>query len=123
MAEKAGMVTKLDLPPGNYIKVGEPLFTMVTDDSWRAIAYFKETALHRIRTGQKAKIELVAYPGHVFHGVVQGVGWGITQQVQQWSPSIPQTRQGEAMISEVYLSARQLSNRPGSVCLKDSPSE
>ena len=52
----------------------------VTDDSWRAIAYFKETVLHKIRPGQKAKIELVAYPGHVFHGVVQGVGWGITEQ-------------------------------------------
>jgi membrane fusion protein, multidrug efflux system len=61
MAEKAAMVTNLDLPPGNYIKVGEPLFTMVTDDSWRAIAYFKETVLHKVRTGQKAKIELVAY--------------------------------------------------------------
>src|SRR6202048_3460799 len=89
MAEKAGMVTNLDLPPGNYIKVGEPLFTMVTDDSWRAIAYFKETVLHKIRPGQKAKIELVAYPGHVFHGVVQGVGWGITQQDVVLSDSLP----------------------------------
>ena len=89
MAEKAGMVTNLNLPPGNYIKVGEPLFTMVTDDSWRAIAYFKETVLHKIRPGQKAKIELVAYPGHVFHGVVQGVGWGITQQDVVVSGSLP----------------------------------
>ena len=89
MAEKAGMVTNLNLPPGNYIKVGEPLFTMVTDDSWRAIAYFKETVLHKIRPGQKAKIELVAYPDHVFHGVVQGVGWGITQQDVVLSDSLP----------------------------------
>jgi multidrug resistance efflux pump len=89
MAEKSGMVTNLDLPPGNYIKVGEPLFTMVTDDSWRAIAYFKETVLHKIRTGQKAKIEVVAYPGHVFRGVVQGVGWGITQQDVVLSDSLP----------------------------------
>src|SRR5260221_6412360 len=89
MAEKAGMVTNLDLPPGNYIKVGEPLFTMVTDDSWRAIAYFKETVLHKIRTGQKAKVEIVAYPGHVFHGVVQGVGWGVTQQDVVLADSLP----------------------------------
>jgi RND family efflux transporter MFP subunit len=89
MAEKAGMVTNLNLPPGNYIKVGEPLFTMVTDDSWRAIAYFKETVLQKIRTGQKAKIELVAYPGHIFHGVVQGVGWGVTQQDVVLSDSLP----------------------------------
>jgi RND family efflux transporter MFP subunit len=89
IAEKGGMVTNLNLPPGNYIKVGEPLFTMVTDDSWRAIAYFKETVLHKIRPGQKAKIELVAYPDHVFHGVVQGVGWGITQQDVVASDSLP----------------------------------
>jgi RND family efflux transporter MFP subunit len=89
IAEKGGMVTNLNLPPGNYIKVGEPLFSMVTDDSWRAIAYFKETVLHKIRPGQKAKIELVAYPDHVFHGVVQGVGWGITQQDVVASDSLP----------------------------------
>ena len=34
-------------------------------------------------------IELVAYPGHVFHGVVQGVGWGITQQDVVVSDSLP----------------------------------
>lgn len=89
IAEKTGMVTNLNLPPGNYIKVGEPLFTMVTDDSWRAIAYFKETMLHKIRAGQNAKIELVAYPGHIFHGVVQGVGWGVTQQDVVLSDSLP----------------------------------
>ncbi|HYZ74485.1 MAG TPA: HlyD family secretion protein [Chthoniobacterales bacterium] len=89
IAEKGGMVTNLNLPAGNYIKIGEPLFTMVTDDSWRAIAYFKETVLHKIRPGQKAKIELVAYPDHVFHGVVQGVGWGITQQDVVLSDSLP----------------------------------
>src|ERR1700730_19182251 len=89
MGENVVMVTNLYLPPGNYIKVGEPLFTMVTDDSWRAIAYFKETVLHKIRIGQKATIEVVGYPGHVFHGVVQGVGWGITQQDVVLSASLP----------------------------------
>jgi multidrug resistance efflux pump len=93
IAEKTGMVTNLNLPPGNYIKVGEPLFTMVTDDSWRAIAYFKETVLPKIKTGQKAKIELVAYPGHIFHGLVQGVGWGVTQQDVVLSDSLPKVDQ------------------------------
>ena len=93
MGEKSGMVTNLNLPPGNYIKIGEPLFTLVTDDSWRAIAYFKETVLQKIRIGQKAKIELVAYPGRIFHGVVQGVGWGVTQQDVALSDSLPKVDQ------------------------------
>ena len=93
IAEKTGMVTNLNLPPGNYIKVGEPLFTMVTDDSWRAIAYFKETVLPKIKPGQKARIELVAYPGRIFHGVVQGVGWGVTQQDVVLSDSLPKVDQ------------------------------
>jgi hypothetical protein len=62
MAEKAGMVTNLDLPPGNYIKVGEPLFTMVTDDSWRAIAYFKET-VGVVWLSCSAVTQINAHPG------------------------------------------------------------
>jgi multidrug resistance efflux pump len=48
IAEKAGLATNLYLPPGNYIKVGEQPLTMVPGDLWKAIAYFKETVLHKM---------------------------------------------------------------------------
>ncbi len=49
-------------------------------DSWRVVAYYKETQLKQIRPGQLADVYLPAYPGVRLEGSVQGIGWGIEQQ-------------------------------------------
>jgi len=73
-------VTDLDLSPGSYASVGSPMLSLVNTDSWRIVAYYKETQLDRIRPGQPASIYLPAYPGVRFEGSVQGIGWGVEQQ-------------------------------------------
>jgi len=73
-------VTGLNLPPGNYVSVGEPLFTLVTTTTWRITGNFLETDLARIKPGQKAVIRLQSYPDHRLEGVVEGISWGIAQQ-------------------------------------------
>jgi multidrug resistance efflux pump len=75
-----GYVTDLDLSPGSYASVGAPVLSLVNTDSWRAIAYYKESQLERIRPGQAAAVYLPAYPGVRFEGSVQGIGWGVEQQ-------------------------------------------
>jgi multidrug resistance efflux pump len=75
-----GFVTDLDLSPGSYASVGSPLLSLVNTDSWRVVAYYKETQLERIRPGQAAVVYLPAYPGVRFEGSVQGIGWGVEQQ-------------------------------------------
>ncbi len=75
-----GFVTDLDLSPGSYASVGSPLLSLVNTDSWRVVAYYKETQLERIRPGQPATVYLPAYPDARFEGSVQGVGWGVEQQ-------------------------------------------
>jgi len=75
-----GLVTDLDLSLGSYANVGSPLLSLVNTDSWRVVAYYKETQLARIRPGQPAAVYLLAYPGIRFEGSVQGVGWGVEQQ-------------------------------------------
>jgi multidrug efflux system membrane fusion protein len=75
-----GYVTDLDLSPGSYASVGSPLLSLVNSDSWRVVAYYKETQLERIRPGQPVAVYLPAYPGVRFEGSVQGVGWGVEQQ-------------------------------------------
>jgi len=73
-------VTDLDLSPGSYAAVGSPMLSLVNTDSWRVVAYYKETQLERIRPGQPASVYLPAYPGVRFEGSVQGIGWGVEQQ-------------------------------------------
>ncbi len=75
-----GLVTDLTLSPGTYASVGSPLLSLVDTDSWRVVAYYKETQLARIRPGQPATVYLPAYPGVRFKGSVQGIGWGVEQQ-------------------------------------------
>jgi multidrug efflux system membrane fusion protein len=75
-----GLVTDLDLSPGSYASVGSPMLSLVNTDSWRVVAYFKETQLERIRPGQPASVYLPAYRDARFEGSVQGIGWGVEQQ-------------------------------------------
>ncbi len=92
-----GPVTNLNLPAGNYVTAGQPLFTLVDGRSWRVLAYFKETQIERMCPGQPVEVRLFSYPGRVFRGVVQGIGWGIYQsdgapasgtQLPQVSPTV-----------------------------------
>ena len=75
-----GYVTNLTLSRGSYANVGSPILSLVDTDSWRVVAYLKETQLRRIQPGQTAIVHLPAYPGVRFDGRVQGIGWGIQQQ-------------------------------------------
>jgi multidrug resistance efflux pump len=75
-----GYVTDLTLSPGSYATVGSPMLSLVNTDSWRVVAYMKETQLREIRPGQPTRLYLPAYPGVRFDGIVQGIGWGVEQQ-------------------------------------------
>jgi membrane fusion protein, multidrug efflux system len=75
-----GYVTALDLSLGSYASVGSPMLSLINTDSWRIVAYFKETQLERVLPGQSVVIFLPAYPGLRFEGLVQGIGWGVEQQ-------------------------------------------
>lgn len=79
-AVQDAFITGLNLPPGNYVSVGEPLFSLVTTTTWRITGNFLETDLARIKPGQEAVIRLQTYPDHRLKGVVEGISWGIEQQ-------------------------------------------
>jgi multidrug efflux system membrane fusion protein len=75
-----GYVTDLSLSLGSYASVGSPMLSLVNTDSWRVIAYMKETQLRVIEPGLPTRLFLPAYPGVRFEGRVQGIGWGVEQQ-------------------------------------------
>jgi RND family efflux transporter MFP subunit len=64
-----GIVTNLDLHPGDYLAPGSQALALLDTDSLRVEGYFEETKLHRIRVGDKAKIRLMGderdMEGHV----------------------------------------------------------
>jgi membrane fusion protein (multidrug efflux system) len=58
-----GIITNLTLRPGDYIKTGTPIFSLVETDHLWVEANFKETDLTHVRPGQTASVEIDTYPG------------------------------------------------------------
>jgi membrane fusion protein, multidrug efflux system len=75
-----GYVTNLNIAVGQYANEGRDVLSLVDDRVWYVIANFRENFLAHIRIGMSTEVFLLAYPGHVFRGHVQGVGWALYQE-------------------------------------------
>lgn len=75
-----GYVTNLFSRIGDYVHKGQTLFAVVDTDHWWVITRYRETVLRRIKVGDKVKIHIDMYPGRMFTGVVDSVGWGINRR-------------------------------------------
>jgi membrane fusion protein (multidrug efflux system) len=73
-APVAGIVSKKAVEVGQFVQAGQPLLAIVqgNGETWVG-ANFKETQLARMHPGQKAEIEVDAYPGVTFHGQVESL--------------------------------------------------
>jgi membrane fusion protein (multidrug efflux system) len=75
-APVAGIVSKKNVEVGQFVQAGQPLLAIVQSGGQENVwvgANFKETQLAQMRPGQKAEIEVDAYPGTVFHGRVESL--------------------------------------------------
>jgi membrane fusion protein (multidrug efflux system) len=71
-ADQPGRVVQLSAAVGQYAQPGTNLTMFVPDDIW-VWANFKETQLDAMRPGQKAAIDIGAYPEHAIRGHVASV--------------------------------------------------
>ena len=72
-----GVVTQVSrLQVGQMVFPGAPMVSIVRDGSARVEANFKETDLNHMRPGQRAEIEIDAYPGLKLQGHVESIGAG-----------------------------------------------
>lgn len=72
-----GTVTKVEqLQPGDFIRPGEPVFAIISNDNIWIEANFKETQITNMRVGQRVKIDIDAYPDHQFYGRVESLSPG-----------------------------------------------
>lgn len=78
-APSDGFITNFNLRHGQYIAVGEGLFALVERDHWWVNTRYRETMIRLVKPGDKAEIMLDMYPGKVFHGHVESIGWGINR--------------------------------------------
>jgi membrane fusion protein, multidrug efflux system len=76
VAPVSGMVSERLVRPGQYLSVGTQVISLVPLPKVWVVANYKETQMTNIRTGQKARVTVDAFPGKVLHGYVDS-----------WSPA------------------------------------
>ena len=75
-APAAGVVTEVDIKPGDLVAAGHPVFALVMSGKRWIEANFKETQLTHVRIGQPAEVSVDTYSGHTWHGTVESIAPG-----------------------------------------------
>jgi RND family efflux transporter MFP subunit len=73
------MVEVQIVAPGDYVKVGDPLFQLVSPKKLRAHLPFPEMAATRIARGQQVRLTTPAVPGKVFETTIHDIRPGIVE--------------------------------------------
>ncbi len=114
-----GVVTNLDLHPGDYLAAGQQALALLDTDSLRIEGYFEETKLPAIRIGAPVTVSLMG-ESRQLHGHVESIAAGINDSTRSNSGNLlPNVN---ATFSWVRLAQRipvrvKLDNPPGDVRL------
>jgi membrane fusion protein (multidrug efflux system) len=65
-----GLVSKVNVQPGQFLQAGQSLFSIVLNDDLWVVANFKETQFDKMKIGQKVLIHVDAFPNHEFEAKV-----------------------------------------------------
>ena len=75
-----GYVTNLKLRYGTQTVANQPALALIDTNSFWVHGFFKETQIGNMRPGNKVVVKLMTYPDAPLDGVVESMGWGISQQ-------------------------------------------
>ena len=82
-----GIVTNLDLHPGDFIAAGQQAMALVDTDSLRIEGYFEETKLPRIHVGDRVRVTPMN-GGAVLGGTVDSLAAGIADRDRSTSANL-----------------------------------
>nr|WP_230873227.1 HlyD family secretion protein [Bombella sp. ESL0378] len=84
-APRDGWVSQRTVEQGNFVQIGQEMFSIVAKDVW-IVANYKETQLADMRPGQKAEIEVDAYPQLRLKGHVDSIQKGSGESFSAFPP-------------------------------------
>lgn len=85
IAPMDGHVSKRTVEQGSYLQAGQRIMSLVSNEYW-VVANYKETQLTRIKPGQKAMIEIDAYPGKSYAAHVDSIQRGTGARFSTFPP-------------------------------------
>jgi multidrug resistance efflux pump len=99
VAPADGVVTNLQLAPGQYVGAGQAALTFVDAGTIWITAAFKENSLEHVRAGNAAEVVFDTFPGRVFTARVESVGWGVSSG-EPTQAGLPTVRNDSGWIRE-----------------------
>lgn len=87
LASVNGVVTNLDLHPGDYVGAGSQAMALIDSDSLRVEGYFEETKLPLICIGAPVTVRLMGESQDV-HGRVESIAYGINDDSRSNSDNL-----------------------------------
>jgi len=108
LAPFEGLITRRLREPGDTVAVGTTVLRLVDTDNVYVSAWIDETALHRVREGNPAIIELPS--GERVSGVVSRVGWEADRQTHELlvdvKPNAPIGRVAIGQRADVWITTQ-----------------
>jgi multidrug efflux system membrane fusion protein len=84
-----GKIVGFNLALGSFAVEGHPLFTLIDDHSWYAVANFRETDLRGLHAGSATTVWVMGHEGLPLQGVVESLGAGVAPEGME-GPGLPQ---------------------------------
>lgn len=69
----SGIVTNISLEPGEFVKAGTPIFSVVATGNIWVEANLKETDLTHVKVGQDTNISIDSYPDRIWRARVESI--------------------------------------------------
>jgi len=99
LAPADGAVTGLQLSPGVQANAGQPVMTFIDlRDIW-IVAYLTENNLGNVQKGDPVEIAFDVFPGKIFHGTVQSIGFGVEVEDTSVAGTLPSGLPGASVTS------------------------
>ena len=81
-----GIVTNVELQPGDYASAGRQVLALVDTDTIHVDGYFEETKLPQIRVGDRARVHIMGINAEL-PGTVESIDAGIEDRERSASPT------------------------------------
>ena len=79
-AESAGVVDKLNLSPGEYTQINQPLYSVRDKSSFYAVGTVDESNYSKLVKGQKVTITGAAFPNDKAEGYIESISTSVSKQ-------------------------------------------
>jgi multidrug resistance efflux pump len=101
VAPAKGYVINLQLRPGEFIRIKQPVMTFVSTEEQWIVTMIRQRASQHVISGNRAQVAFEMYPGRVFEAKVEDVIFGIGNS--QFVPSGTLPTQDQFRPADVFM--------------------